>query len=588
MKREITSLVIASAVVAGSAFSPVAIKASAASVQQKQTVVQETVFVNGKAMNVHAVMMKGHKLHSVDDLAKVMSATKMYDKKSKSWIIAKGSGKSKKWITIKNGGMIFINNKKSKAVASLAGKSYFMDASTFVTVFGGGVMADKNILISQKGAITAKSFQVNVEGKLQTMKSLRVNGKYLYSVMDAAKAIGGTSSVKGMNVTLKKDTTTVTMAAGSNVVMVNGKAMTLKEYPVMAKGVVYADLNTVVNALGGEMVKEDSGYVIMKVKLMGGDTFDPEVLNDTTVLVSNVDGDTEATYLVNSTTKKVIKKFDGTEFSVSPDKKQAIYSDEAGFAHLVDLEKGTEKQLSTDEDTIKTEYTWSADGQKVYALQNDKTDTIVEVNLTTGAVTAVSADKAPYKSDLHISADGKKLMYLVSKEAATTTVPDGNGGTDVDNIDTKGTEPQVNVIDLTSADKKPMALTATTDNKVFPGFMNDGTIVYVSAKADDDTALPVLNMIGSDNKETALLSGKDILFVQVTDEGKLLVLTAETKGSVIWSIDPASKKATQLVSTPFELTSFNWTKAGLAVTAPGMDGEKVLVYKNNGFTALTK
>ncbi|MFY4775112.1 stalk domain-containing protein [Metabacillus sp. RGM 3146] len=588
MKREITSLVIASAVVAGSAFSPVAIKASAASVQQKQTVVQEMVFVNGKAMNVHSVMWKGHKLHSVDDLAKVMSATKMYDKKSKSWIIAKGSGKSKKWITIKNNGMIFVNNKKSKTMAALAGKSFFMDASMFVTVFGGGLMADKNVLISQKGAITAKNFQVNVDGTLQTMKSLRVNGKYLYSVQDAAKAIGGTASVKGMNVILKKDTATVTMAAGSNVVMVNGKAMTLKEYPVIAKGVVYADLNTIVNALGGDMVKGDSGYVVMKMKLMGGDTFDPEVLNDRTVLVSNDEGDTEATYLLDSVTKKVIKKFEGTEFSISPDKKQAIYSDEKGFAHLVDLVMGTDKQLSADEDSIKTEYIWSKDGQKVYALQNDKADTIVQIDLTTGAATKVFGDGVPYKSDLHITADGQKLLYVVGKEAKTDTVDDGNGGTDVTGIHTEGTEPQVNVIDLTAETKTAAAVTKSADNKVFPGFLNDGTIVYVSAKADDDKALPVLNMIGKDNSETALLSGKDIISTQIFEQGSILVLTAEANGSAIYEINPDTKKVTQLVKTDLELTSFNWTMAGLAVTAPGMDGDKVLVYKNNGFTALTK
>ena len=67
-------------------------------------------------------------------------------------------------------------------------------------------------------------------------------------------------------------------------------------------------------------------------------------------------------------------------------------------------------------------------------------------------------------------------MQLLKKEVTTFT-EDGN--TDVDSIDITGTEPQIYVINLEDAKPAGVAVTTTTDNKVFPGFLSNGNIVYL-------------------------------------------------------------------------------------------------------------
>ncbi|MCD7034480.1 hypothetical protein LRR81_09540 [Metabacillus sp. GX 13764] len=588
MKREITSLVIASAVITGSAFSPVMIKASAASVQQKQTVGQETALLNGKPMTVHTTVWNKQKLYSVNDLAKALSAKVQYDKKLKATVISIGTGKSKQSVTVKSGtNEVAVNGKKVKLQAPprLVGKTIFMDAKTFVQAFGGGILTDKNLLISQMGSFKMAAAKINVDSSAKAIKSLKMNGKYYYSVQETAAALGAKVSVKGITITLTKEGNTSVINLSHNIMEVNGKSVNLHSYPVMVKGTVYADLLDIVNAIDADMIKGENGYELRKIKLLGGDSFAPIWINSNTLLVTNDNGMDEVTYMLDAKTKKTVKIFNGTEFTVSPDRKQAIYSDPNGFAHLVNLSTGEDKQLSAEEDSIKTEYVWAADGSKVYMFQNDKADQIGMLDLTTGTATKVFADSLAYKSDLKLSADGKKLLYVVGKEGKTTNTTDG---TDVDNIDMTGTEPQVYVIDLTAKEIKPEAVTTGTENKVSPVFLQDGSIIYISSNPDSETELPVLKKINADKSETALVSNKDIISLQQNEEGKLFILTAEAAGSAVYEVDTASKKLTQLMKTPAELTSINVSKEGIAATTAGLAGDKVVLYVNGKLADLTK
>ncbi|AZB44568.1 hypothetical protein CEF21_21025 [Bacillus sp. FJAT-42376] len=589
MRRELTSLVIASAVLTGSAFTPVAINgAQAASVTQK--IGNESVFVNGKQKMVHSSIAGKAKLHSVSDLAKAFSAKVMYDKKSQYFVVTKGSGKEMKTLKVKSGSNVaLVNGKKMKLEnpPTMVGKTLFMAAKNFVHALGGDLLIDANLLISEKGMFKTSASKMNVEGKLHTASTLRVNGKYLYSVQDIAKAYSAKVMVKGTAVTLQKGSQTATFKIYQNIITANGETVNLRAYPVSVKGVVYADLMDMVKALGGQMEKtEDGSYMLFASKLLAGDTFNPTWVGSN-VMVSNEDENASRTYIVDVNTRTLVKAINATDVAVSPDGNYAIHSDETGIITLIDLSAGTSRYVSLDDD-IKVEFVWAADGKRAYFIKGEKNDKIFSVDVATGELKEVPSDKNIYKTDLKLSADGTKLLYVMGLEAKTETTDTADGGTDVTDIKTDGSEPQIYTIDLKAEKPAAAALTATKDNKVYADFLKDGSIVYLSAMAESDD-MPVLTMIRPDNSVAQLVKDKDITFITVTSEGKLMFIAAENNMSVIYEVNPSDMKLTKVASTPLEITSLAVSKNGqVAATAPGLYGERLVVWKNGSFEIVTK
>ncbi|KZZ85029.1 stalk domain-containing protein [Bacillus sp. SJS] len=589
MRREFTSLVIASAVLAGSAFSPVAINEAQAASAVQQTM-KESVYVNGKQKVVHAAVVGKAKLHSVSDLAKALSAKVMYDKKSQYYVVSKGSGKDMKTIKVKSGSsQAIVNGKKVKLEnpPAMAGKTLFMAAKNFVQALGGDLLIDANLLISEKGMFKTSTSKMNVEGKLHSAKTLRVNGKYLYSVQDIAKAYSAKVTVKGTAVTLQKGSQTATFKIHQNSITANGETVNLSVYPVSVKGVIYADLMDMVKALGGQMEKAENGsYMLFTSKLVSGDTYNPAWVGSQ-VMVTNEDENASRTYIMDVNTRKVMSTINATDVVVSPDGMYAIHSDETGIITLIDLTTGTSRYVSLDDD-IKVDFVWAQDGKKAYFIKGEKNDKVFSVDIATGALKEIPSDTKIYKTDLRLSADGSKLLYVVSKEAETKTTDTGDGGTDVTDILTEGTEPQFYTIDLTAKTPAAAAVTTTKDNKVYPSFLKDGSIVYLSAMPDSED-LPVLTMVRADNTVSQLVKDKDILFVTVTQEGKLMILTSENNMSVIYEVNPSDMKLTKIASTPLEITSFAVSKDGQVVaTAPGLYGERLVVWKDGSFKIVTK
>ncbi len=278
-----------------------------------------------------------------------------------------------------------------------------------------------------------------------------------------------------------------------------------------------------------------------------------------------------------------------TELVVSPDGKQAIYSDENGFVYLVDLVANKVSTLNEKDDNAKLDFVWSKDGQVVYYIQGGSSDAVASINLQTGEIKSIFKDSLKYKSDLRLSADGKKLLYTAAKEGKTTFT---EGNADVEKIDLTGTEDQFYVINL--EDEKPagVALTTSTDNKVSPAFLQNGNVVYISADAESDK-LPELKVIAGTDKDakvTTLVENKDIISYQVTAEGKILLLAQENGKYEISEVNQDTKKLTKIASTELELTSFTVSQDGksIAATTPGENGDVVVVYVNGVFEALTK
>jgi hypothetical protein len=592
LKKPTIGLAMALTVLAGSAYAPISLNhVDAAAVQQAQSVQKEKVLVNGQFKEIHSINWNKKKLYSSVDIAKVMGAKLTTNQKNKSIVIEKTIGKQKVKISLKAETNTAISNGKTIKLGSTSkfiGRSLFIDAVPIIKLLGGDSIIDKNLIISTNGPFKFETAALNVEGKQQKVPVLKANGKTLYSVQHIAKLFSASASVtKDERILITKNGTTFQLKASQNTGILKGKTVKLRSVPIIAKNVAYADLYDLVGALGGDVVPVQNGLFVSTAGLISGETFNPVWVDKSTLLVTNETESGAISYLVDINSKKAIAKINGTELSVSPDGKRAIYSDENGFVYLVDLATHQVKKIQDQDDSAKFEFVWAADGEKVYFIQGDKSDKISSMNIKDGTITEVYKDSLAYKYDLRLSYDGKKLLYAVGKEGKTEYTDDNS---DVKDIDITGTETQLFELDLQQKEIKPVQLTTTTDNKVYPAYLRNGNIVYVSYDVEGNK-LPVLTMIDAERKTTSLLTNKEIIASTVTEQGKIVILVEETNGYyVLYEMDPDSKKLSKLAQTKMELLSISISKDGksIAVTAPGQEGEKVFIIKNGFFEAITK
>ncbi len=435
----------------------------------------------------------------------------------------------------------------------------------------------------------AEKGSILVDGKSKAISITKQKKVNLYSVEQLSKLLSASykynSKTKSYELSKKvnKKQVKVTLKANVASVVINGKKTKINVAPKLVGKKLFAEPTSIIKALGGDF----DGKFLAPNGLVSGDSFDPQWVNGSTILVSNEDADNSKSLLLNTTMKKVTYTVNASGLVVSPNGKQAIYSDEDGFAYLVDLVSKKTKKLNEEDDSVKSEFVWSHDGKTVYFLQGDKSEKVGSIKVADGTVTTIFSDSLNYKADLHLSVDGKKLLYTVGKEGSTTFTEGENP--EVDDIDTTGTEPQIYSLSLTETTPTAGALTNTTDNKVFPGFTSNGNIVFLSAE-DDDESFPELKMIDQNQNITSLISSKEIVYADVTPKGEVLILVAESNGtSVIYKVNTTSKKLTKLASSKLKLTSFTaLNDKTIVVTTPGANGDKVAVLKNGSFELLTK
>ena len=426
-----------------------------------------------------------------------------------------------------------------------------------------------------------------VDGKSKAISITKSNNIKLYSAEQLSKLMSANykynSKTKTYEVSknVNKKQLKVSYKANSSTAVINGKKTKVKT-PKLVGNKLFIEAGSLVKALDGDF----EGIFLSPNGLISGDTFNPQWVNSSTVLVSNEDVQDSKTLLLNTSTKKVAHTINGTDLVVSPNGKQAIYSDENGFVYLVDLVTKKTKNLNVEDDSVKSEFVWSHAGEKVYFIQGDKSEKLASINVEDGAITTIFSDSLNYKSDLKLSVDGNKLLYIVGKEG-NTKFTEGEDH-EVDNIDLTDTEPQIYGLNLTEEKPTAVAVTSTTDNKIFPGFVSNGNIVYLSAESDDDN-LPELKMIGQNNEITTLNATKDIVSALVTPKGEVMILVAEdNKTSVIYKVNISTKKLTKVVSTKLKLTSFSVSGDKIAATVAGTNGDKVAVLNKGSFELLTK
>lgn len=592
MKRKISGLVIATAVLSGSVFTPVAVNhVSAASIQQQQNAQKETIVVNGQEKVISVTQLNKKKLYSLDQLSQIMVATVKYNSKTKTYEVSKGTGKQVKKMDYKvDSANVVVNGKNIKlsTPTKLVGKTLFVEADSFIKTLGGDLLIDKSLLVSVSGSFNMTEKSLKVDGNDKKVKALSFNGKQLYSVHDIAKLFSASTTVNNKEVTVTKKGKTIKLKLSNKAMVVNNKSVNLKENPILVKNVVYAELSDLIKAFDGEILPLPNGFFVSTAGLVSGDTFNPQWIDNDIVLVTN-EIDTESrSLLVSTSAKKGLLTVNATELVVSPNGKQAIYSDENGSVYLVDLVTKKINGINLKDDSVKLEFVWSKDSQKVYFLQGDKSEVISFINVTDGSITKIFEDKLIYKTDLHMSIDGKKLLYVVGKEGSTSLTEGENP--EVDKIDLTGTEQQIYVINLDEVEPKAVPVTTSLDNKVFPSFLANGNIVYVSADAESDK-LPDVKVINQESAVSTLISNKDIKDLFVTTKGEVMILAKESNGySVIYEWNDVTKRLKNIAQTKLELTSFSVSKDGKSIvaTTPGTIGEKLVLFKNGLMETLTK
>ncbi|MFJ8064363.1 stalk domain-containing protein [Psychrobacillus sp. NPDC096426] len=590
MKRKISNLVMATAVLTGSVITPVAVTNVSAATAQQQNTQKETIVVNGQEKVINVTQSNKTKLYSIDQLSQIMAANVKYNSNTKTYEVSKKSGKQVKKVDYKvDSATALINGKNTKlnTPTKMVEKTLFVEVDSFVKALGGDLLVDKNLQLTVAGTFNFADRSLLVDGTAKNVKALNIGGKQLYSVQDIAKLFSATATLNNNELLVTQKDKTIKLKSSNKSMVVNNKSVNLKENPVLVKNVVYAELSDLISALGGDLVKLQNGFFVATAGLVNGDTFNPQWVDNGTVLVTNETETESRSLLFNLASKKGTFTVNATELVVSPNGKQAIYSDENGFVYLVDLVAKKVNELNIKDDSSKLEFVWSQDGQKAYFLQGSNSDVVSSINVTDGSIKKLVDDKQNYKTDLRLSVDGKKLLYVVGKEGKTT-LTEGEDP-EVDSIDLTDTEEQIYVINLEDAEPKAVSVTTTKDNKVFPAFLGNGNIVYVSSDSESDK-LPEVKVIDGENVVSTIITNKDITSLFVTSKGELMILVSEGNGSVIYEWNTSTKELKNIAQTKLELTSFSVSNDGTSIvaTAPGTQGEKLVLFKNGVMEVLTK
>lgn len=270
-----------------------------------------------------------------------------------------------------------------------------------------------------------------------------------------------------------------------------------------------------------------------------------------------------------------------TEVAESSDGTQLAYVNDNGELFILNINSQGLKKLSVDNEP-KMELQFSADGSKLYFLMGEKIDQIVMMDLSTGKQTILLADKVSYKSDLQISSDGSTAMYVVTK-AGTVNDKDESY-----TVDVKGTEPQLSILDLATAGAKPMQVTTSLDNKVYPRFTANKEIVYISGdELHENMSLMHLNADGKGSRY--FVNHLDVSQAIVLEDGTLVVVgeSSNYKKSVFKVA--ANGSTERVVTLPEGTAEVQMTDLEhIAVTVATEAGEKVSALVDGKFVNLTR
>ncbi|WP_310551401.1 LpqB family beta-propeller domain-containing protein [Paenibacillus glufosinatiresistens] len=322
-----------------------------------------------------------------------------------------------------------------------------------------------------------------VNGRTVALQTIDAGGYKLYAAGQVAAALGArlTAGGSGLAAVSSDGIHTVVLKTGSSAYTVDGQARTFSAAPVSHKGRIYVQLGSLVNGLGGEVLASEA-KLLSAARPQG--EFDTLRGAADSVIATREDATGTEVYRfspVPGSYSLLTADERAADFTVSPDGRFGAFTDDTGQLSLINLATGAISPAGTDT-SVKTDLFWSADGSRIYVIQGDKQEKLAAVDASTGALTELLADKVENKSELRVSADGTRAVYIVN---LTGTAKNDADSTEASlTIDYSQAGEQLYSLDLTKKDAKPVQLTNTPDNKLFPELLADGSVVYLSADAE--------------------------------------------------------------------------------------------------------
>lgn len=409
-----------------------------------------------------------------------------------------------------------------------------------------------------------------VNGMDAVVHTISQNGKTLASVRDLGEALGADIAFSGQSVMVSLNGHMVKLATNSDQISVDDVQQQLGATVQSVNNYNYIDLDGYIQGLGVNVTKDASGNTWIDNGLLG--KVDNVQWTGEGRLIASAQTDAGAAkYVVDVKSGQyspLLSNPDASDLVLSPDSKQAAYSDSQGAVYVLDLATKTSKPITTD-NNIKPELVWSADGSALYFLNTEKANAIKKLNIADGAISTVLDDKVENKANLNVSADGKTFLYTVTKTGNVTSDP---SNIDADNvsIDFTGTDPQVFRYDTTSSDGKAVQLTISNDNKVLAGASSDGSIAYYVSVSADANAKAVLTSVAKDKTVKTVFGDKDVLQAKMSG-GKLYLLTAGDAGqNLIYEVDPATGSAKQLYAVSDSITGIVPSGSSIAIILDGI------------------
>jgi hypothetical protein len=458
------------------------------------------------------------------------------------------------------------------------------------TVGAASSKSSNNAVVKTTGTYKVAELLGNVDGVAVTFRTINVNKMTLVAVSDLAKALKVNLTVSKGSITLVDATKTnkVQVQSKSLNFLINSNKVAFKTAPVTQDGRVYVELHAIVKALGGEVVAGQANKVnyILAIKRLSGEFSSLHWDATGNIIVSKEDGESTGVYKINKTTYRtdlLAESANVGSMKVSPNGEWGIFTDDNNQLSLVTLSSGQIQILGKDA-TVKTDLIWSSNSKKVYFIQGDKQEKISFVSVDTGDIKQILVDKVENKSEIHVSDDETSIAYIVNITGVAKT--DSEGTEESLTIDYSKAGAQLFLLDLANTEAKPVQLTSSNDNKVYPSLLNGNKVVYLSADPENVESKNVLKLVTADGKAQDLVSNIDVTFNEVSYNGYIVVTGIAKDGSTKVLKIAEDGTETQLYTTINEISEVALSPDGSQLAV--ISGGQVIVITNGQQIQLTK
>lgn len=431
-------------------------------------------------------------------------------------------------------------------------------------------------------SVKVQQSSLKINGNAVSVRTIVRNGETLVSVRDLIKALSAQADVRSGTTTIKLNDHTVVLKTNSKQIIVDGKTSNMSQPMTNIEGSSYTAIRPLVSGLGGTLVRNAGAIEISMVELLEG-AENPRFAGAGKMIVSKSDENGRTDYLIDTASGKydlLLTTSGGSDLVVSPSGNKAAYSSAEGAVYVLDL-NSKDSALITNDNSIKPELVWSADGSAIYFLQGDKGSVIAKLSLSNGSITKIVEDKVDYKENLSVSPDGKKFIYTVTTLGKVTS---DTTNIDEDNvsIDFSSNQVQINSFNNELSNQKAVSLTSSTDDKVFVVSSDGSKAYYVSVPSTDEKA--TLMSVDSSQRVTKVFAENDVEQL-VLHNNRLYVLAAlDDTSSVIYSIDTLTGKQTKLYTVSSDVSSIAVSVSQIAI----VKNDQVFVNTDNTWKPVTK